>query len=398
MRIAVVGLGAIGAQTLWALSRRPGIEVHGFESGYIGHPFAGAGGEGRLFRKLELTTPGYLPVVSRADELWDALEQADGRQLRRKAGALLIGDAEDTQLVHALELARASGTEHEVYGAEELRKRYPQFSVADTELGIWDVDAGVIAPERGISAAVGQAVLAGAIVRDRTPVDRVDERADGVTLRLRTGEALEYDRVVVAGGGWTTQLVPELRDWIVTRRLTSVWYAGVEDDYLHGLPPFMRVAPSYCYGIPNSDERLVKLGLGFNDHLATGDPDRVPRHLGHEESREEIEKFQWILRDLLPGLDPNPVRFGTYIESYTRTMHEYLGLAPGRERTVVLGGFSGHGFKMAPALGEIGARIAVGDAPGLDIDFLRNAAPVFEITDPDTGATTHNSVVASGGD
>jgi len=31
MRVAVIGLGAIGAQVLWQLSRVDGVEVHGFD-------------------------------------------------------------------------------------------------------------------------------------------------------------------------------------------------------------------------------------------------------------------------------------------------------------------------------------------------------------------------------
>ena len=397
MKIGVVGLGAIGAQVLWSLSKRAGVEVHGFESGYIGHPLAGAGGEGRLFRNLELTTMGYMPIVKRSNELWEELELTGGRQLRRKVGALLLGAPTDAQIEHALLAAREWDLEHEIYDREEMCELFPQFSVADGDVGIWDTGAGVISPERSICVAVEQAVRAGATAREFTTVAAVDERADGVTLRLESGESLDFDRVLVAGGGWTTKLVPELRDWIVTRRLTSAWFSGKDDGSLQGLPPFMRVAPSYCYGIPKADGKLVKLGLGFNDHLATGDPDSVPRKFGHKEAQAEIEKFSWILRDLLPNLDPNPVRLETYIESYTRSMHEFMAVAPGRSNTVVLGGFSGHGFKLAPALGEIGADLVADGSTKFDLDFLSAAKPVFSITDVHSGITTHNPVVASTG-
>lgn len=397
VKIAVVGLGAIGAQTLWSLSRRSDVEVHGYESGYLGHPFAGAGGEGRLYRKLELTTAGYMPIIQRADELWDELEVASGRRMRRRGGALLLGGAQDAQLVHALDVAARWGVPHEVLDATEVRGRFPQFSIGDDDLGVWDVDAGVIAPERSIVAALELAAAAGARIRENAPVAAVTEDETGVTVHLANGDRAVYDRVVVACGGWTTKLVPGLRDWIVTRRLTSAWFAGRRDGDLAGVPPFMHVAPSYCYGIPNEDGHLLKLGLGFNDHLATGDPDTVPRQLNQADAQAEIDRFAWILRDLLPRLDPHPVRFGTYIESYARSMHEYLGVAPGATDIVALGGFSGHGFKMAPAIGEIGAQLAVGAEPNIDISFLREAPPAFEITDPGTGATTFNAVVASRG-
>ena len=397
MKIAVVGLGAIGAQALLSLARRPGVEAHGYESGYIGHPLAGAGGEGRLFRNLELTSKGYMPIVQRADELWDELETQGGRRLRRKGGALLLGARHDAQLAHAISVAREFDVAHTLLDAAEIRERFPQFSVSDDHIGAWDEGAGVISPERSIAVAVELAIRAGATAREFAPVQDVEETAGGAAVVLSGGERLEYDRVIVACGGWTTALVPELREWIVTRRLTSVWYAGRSDTSIRGLPPFMQVAPAYCYGIPNEDEQLVKLGLGFNDHKATGDPDSVPRQFTREAAREELERFAWILRDLLPDLDPNPVRLETYIESYTRSMHEFMGVAPDRQHTIVLGGFSGHGFKMAPALGELGADIAVEGKPRLDLDFLGAAETVFSITDVSTGEATRNAVMASDG-
>lgn len=78
-------------------------------------------------------------------------------------------------------------------------------------------------------------------------------------------------------------------------------------------------------------------------------------------------------------------------------MHEYMRVPDGKHNTVVLSGFSGHGFKLAPALGEIGADLARGNTPRFDLSFLTHAEPVFSITDPLTGTTTHNPVVASAG-
>ncbi|WP_162903605.1 FAD-dependent oxidoreductase [Leucobacter sp. wl10] len=395
MKIAVVGLGAIGAQVLWQLSRRAGVEAHGFESGYIGHPRAGAGGEGRLFRNLELTTGGYLPIIKRSDEIWRELEGLGRQRLRRMGGVLLIGGESNVQVRHAISAARGWDVEHEVLDTAALRRRFPQFSVTNDDIGVWDVGGGVISPELSIAVAVEQAGANGALVNASTQVSGVEETANGVRLVLASGERREFDRVVVACGGWTTKLVPELKNWIVARRLTSAWYAGRDDDGLRELPPFMRAAPGYCYGIPNEDQRLVKLGLGFNDHLPVGDPDRAPRALTHADAQAEVERFSWILRDLLPGLRPNPVRIETFIESYTRTMHEFMGVPEGRTNTVVLGGFSGHGFKMAPALGELGAQLVLTGETAIDLGFLADAQPAFSITDVETGETTHNAVVAS---
>jgi sarcosine oxidase len=397
MKIAVIGLGAVGSQTLWQLSQRPGIEAHGFESGYIGHPFAGAGGEGRLYRNLELTTESYMPFVRESARGWRQLEAASDTTLIARQGVLLIGDRDDAQIQHATRMAADWRIPIAQYEGAELRACFPQFTFRDGQVGVVDTGAGVISPEKAVMTAVSQAAAHGATVHEFAPVASLRETGESVELTLASGETATFDRVVVACGGWTTKLVPELRDWIVTRRLTSAWFIGRDDGYLDGLPPFMQVAPGYCYGIPSEGGKSVKLGLGFNDHLPTGDPDTLPRHLEYDDAHDQRNRFAWILRDLLPGLRENPVRMATYVESYTRSMHEYLALAPDHTNTIVLGGFSGHGFKIAPALGQIGADLATSGETPFDLDFLVSAPPVFNITDVATGTTTHNSVVESAG-
>lgn len=390
LRIAVIGLGAVGSQVLWQLSREPGVAVHGFESSYPGHPEAGAGGESRLYRNFELDDPAYEPVIERASALWRELESVSARRLRYPTGVLLAGHESSPQMQRALQSAERSDKPSRVLAPEELRAEYPQFKVADDDIGLWDPDGGVIRPELTVSMAVELATAHGAVIHDFTRVAGVED--DGAKVRVVTADdAQVFDRVVIACGGWTTKLRPGLKDKVVVRRLTSAWFQAKDDAYLEGLVPFMRTAPTYCYGIPTPGNTTVKLGLGFNDHHPVADPDTVPR----TPEATEAEKFAWIVEDVLPGLQRHPVRMSTYIESYTRSMHDYIGFDEHLPDVLVLTGFSGHGFKVSPAIGEIGAQLAVNGASDIDVTYLLEAPPVFDILDSATGLTTHNGIVAS---
>jgi sarcosine oxidase len=396
MKIAVVGLGAVGSQVLWQLSKVQGVELHGYEAGYPGHPFAGAGGESRIFRNFELESPGYMPIHIRSDELWRELDRESGRSHRRLVGVLNIGEEQNPQMQRLLSSAREWDRAHEVLSSAQIRDRFPQYSPRTQDIGIFDVHGGAISPELTVSTAAQLAEQNGANVHEYTRVSWLEESSERVRLHFADESVTDFDRVVVAGGGWTTKLVPELRDWIVTKRLTSIWYTGATENYLAGMPPFLQVAPAYSYGLPTADAKSVKIGLGFNDHLSTGDPDTVPRTLNHEDRLQEIEKFSWVLRDLLPGLNPNPLRIDTYIESYSRSMHEFIGPVTEDSNVIALTGFSGHGFEICPAIGEIGAQIAVTGKSGIDLQFMHEAEPVFEIIDIEAGTTTRNAVMASG--
>ncbi|WP_156940867.1 FAD-dependent oxidoreductase [Halomonas halodenitrificans] len=91
MKVAVIGLGAIGIQVLWQLSRINGVEAHGFDKAYPGHPSAGAGGESRLYWNMELVEPSYIPLIERAAAAWKKLESASGQVLRDPTGVLIYG-------------------------------------------------------------------------------------------------------------------------------------------------------------------------------------------------------------------------------------------------------------------------------------------------------------------
>lgn len=394
MKVAVVGLGAIGSQVLWQLSRRDGVEVHGFDSAYPGHPTAGAGGENRLFWNLELSSPAYLPLVRRAAELWDALEDASGATLRDHTGVLVYGAADSAQLRGALSSADAIEAPIEVLDAPALRRRFPGMRFDGDALGAWDLRGAVIRPEHTVSTAATLAESRGARVRSFARVLGIQSRRDGVDIVL-ADRSERFDRVVVACGGWTPRLVPEVRFNIVAKRLTSMWFAPRDDTSTASLPPFLRAAPDYCYGIPSRDGRMMKVGLGFNDHTSTGDPDALERHLSGAELEAQIERFAWIQRTVFPGLQSRPARVGTYVESYSTSMLEHVQPHPDDDRILVMAGFSGHGFRVAPAMGDIGAQLLLEGGSDIDVRFLADAPSVFEILDPEHGITSFNAVMAS---
>ena len=54
----------------------------------------------------------------------------------------------------------------------------------------------------------------------------------------------------------------------------------------------------------------------------------------------------------------------------TRDQHFIVGRAREAPEIVLLGGFSGHGYKMAPAIGEIAAELVADGASTLDIGMF----------------------------
>jgi sarcosine oxidase len=360
----------MGSQVLWQLSKR-GVNVTGFETYAPGHSRGAAGGENRLFRNIELEHPGYSPIMARADYLWGELQKESGRELRTLTGTLLMGSPDHNQMQTALQNVAETGAEHEVFNESQLQRKYPQYRMDEGDIAILDVRSGFIRPELTVSTAARLAQVNGAALVTDTQVTGVKETSSGAVVMTARGEH-HFDRVIVTAGGWTSKLLPAFEGLVETRRLISSWHFAVDANYLTGIIPFIRTEPTYCYGIPTTDFTAMKIGLGYSSHMQVQDPDEVERIV----RPHELAPFQDKISRYLPGLDLNPMRTETYLETYTPSRHEWIGEHPGMDNVIVMSGFSGHGFKMCTAIGEIGANLVLGESSPVDIDFLRKASPL----------------------
>jgi sarcosine oxidase len=99
------------------------------------------------------------------------------------------------------------------------------------------------------------------------------------------------------------------------------------------------------------------------------DPERLDRTV----RPEELGIFRELITELMPDLNPDPIRLSAYMEGYTESGNPLVGHLPGEDDIVVLAGFSGSGFKLSPAMGEIAAGLALDGTTDHPIGFLAPA-------------------------
>ncbi|WP_433190812.1 N-methyl-L-tryptophan oxidase [Actinoallomurus sp. CA-150999] len=364
-RVAVVGVGTMGSQAAWRLAAR-GAEVVGFDRFAPGHDRSAAGGETRIFRSAHFEDSRYVPLLKHADTLWRRLQDESGRELRRLTGCLLMGPAEHQQMRTVLESIAEHGLEHEVLDADALAKRLPQFRLEDGDAAVLDRNAGYVRPELTVVTAAREAERLGARIHRYTPVREIVPAGGGVDVRTDEG-AERFDAVVVTVGPWVNELLPGLPWEVDVRRLINAWYVPTSDAWSGAeRPAFIRTAPTHCYGLPSPDGISVKLGLSRALHRPVDDPNQVDRTV----RPEELEVFTGLLRRYLPDLNPDPIRLSVFMEGYTDSSRPLVGPLPGASNVVLLAGFSGHGFKLSPAMGDIAADLALTGTTDQPIDFL----------------------------
>ncbi len=104
--------------------------------------------------------------------------------------------------------------------------------------------------------------------------------------------------------------------------------------------------------------------------MGMGDP-REPKGYDIGHSWEFLHKISRVMCSLLPLLeDVRVVRQWSGLYTVSPDAHPILGTVPGLDGYYHAVGFSGHGFMLAPIVGQLMAELICGRRPSIDIDDL----------------------------
>lgn len=123
MRVAVVGLGAVGSAALRFLAQQ-GHEAVGYEQFERGHTRGSSHGESRIYR-LTYADPHYTRMMREAFRLWQALQAEAGEPLIAPCGVLWLGDADDPELRAIAAALQSEQVAFEWLTGAELTARFP---------------------------------------------------------------------------------------------------------------------------------------------------------------------------------------------------------------------------------------------------------------------------------
>lgn len=338
VRCAVVGLGVLGGAALLALARA-GVDCVGLEAGRVGHPDgASGGGETRIFRTAVGDGPDYHRLLDRSRELWT---DADAGAFT-PCGALTLGPAGDARLDGAAVPGRT-----EVLGPDAAAERWPGLRVRPDDRAVFDPRGGLLDAARATRALAGAARDSGAQVRQGVTVLGVVHRRGRLVLRTGGGEIVA-DTVVLATGH-RAPLLPGTSG-IEQRRVVLSWFAVDEPERFRpaGFPPGVVTGGPVFSFFPTVDGATVKINAQRPQPGTAGVDD-------HHPFVEPGYARPWVpgVARRVRGLRSRPDRIESYVEGYAPGRRGIVTLTATAPRVVAVGGFSGQGFKYAPAVGEI---------------------------------------------
>jgi len=349
----VVGGGVMGAAAAWQLARR-GREVVLLERFGPGHARGASHGSSRIYRTT-YASDDYLDLAQEALGLWRELEAESGTDVLRLTGGVSHGlGRSDVGDIAAAFTAR--GVPFSWLDPQEADERWPGLRFEGPVL-FERSTAGRVRADRAVAAFQAGASLHGADVRHHAAVRAVQQRGDRVVVDTDDGP-IEAGSVVLAAGAWTSRLLGEQAPPLVVTQEQPAHFAfrptaAEADDWpvFTHQPREPHPWPSGTYGLAVPGEGVK---VGFHGVGPVTDPDRRT----FEPEPGQLATLREYVRTWIPGADPDhlvPISC-----TYTTTPdHDFV--LDRRGRLVVAAGFSGHGFKFAPAVGRLLADLATDD-------------------------------------
>lgn len=365
--VIVLGAGGMGSAAAYELARR-GRSVLALEQFPLVHARGSSHGHTRIIRRAYYEHPAYVPLVRRAFERWYDLEQRTGRHLLTECGCLNVGPVDGEVVSGVLTSAREHRLAVESLDAAGLRARFPPFRFDEGYAGVLERDAGFLYVEECVRAHLDAARDLGAVIHAEEPA--TDWRVSGPGVVVTTTKGTYHAaHLVLTAGPWAGAVLADRGAALRVMRQTMLWFGPPDPASFRRdvFPIFLADVPGGpFYGLPAVDGRGVKVArhYGAVEQASPAAVDRDPRPADEGLVRE-------FLGAHLPGA-AGPLRDArTCIYTLTPDRHFLIGAHPDFANVAVAAGFSGHGFKFAPVVGEILADLVEAGTTTLDIGLFR---------------------------
>ncbi len=387
-KVVVIGGGVMGASIAWQLALR--LDPHEEPVVLLEKKELAAGSSGRSGAILRQQYSDRVLAAMARDSLrvYAGLERTTGRYIGFvRMGVLTIagpGQRENQELLRRnTAMQRELGIEVELLDAEGMQRVAPGLAVRTGALGAWEPGGGGVDPLRSVEAFA-------ALARENGAATRIGVRVETIALeqgRVRGVETsdgfIEAEAVVLATGPWSRALLertgislplrvvrPEqyFKQMLEGPRSAEELRGGDEHEARLAWSRPVLPAPGHpvlldlegnFYTRCQPHEGRTRVGrMDYSEDAEIADPDQLDETV----SAEYVEWARERIEQRIPAYRGKQDA-GTSVGMYTLTpdAQALIGKRREVEGLWIVTGFSGHGFKLAPSVGEGVAQMVCGE-------------------------------------
>ncbi len=364
LKVIVVGGGVMGLAAASALAGH-GADVAVLERYTVAHDWASSHGLSRAIRHEYGSEAIYSRMVARSLTLWDELARESGQPLYTETGVLALGQPDDGHTLAGYDVMRAEDLPVERWTPEECEARFPAFRAGEFGAITFNPRGGMLAASDCVRALAAQIRSRGGAIREGVRVRLVEPRGTGGRVVLDDGTVLDADRVIVAAGPWVHDVLGDLRLPVQATRSQVCYLAGLPTSaFAVGQFPVFLVGMTY-YGFPLQGPSWFK--VGWHGRGADADPNDP-----YPPDQAQIAEVRDFLQSVIPAAaDGELALVDRCMYDMTPDEDFILDRHPGGPGVVIGSGFSGHGFKFGPVIGDLLSSLALDAVPAFPLDQFR---------------------------
>lgn len=369
----IIGGGSTGTSAAFQLARRFHSEAgRGDERKIvlIERDTVGAGPTSKSIGiiRLHYTYAPLVHLASRSLELFSQFESLTGGTADfARIGFLLLASAQQLPSLRAnVELQQRLGVRASVLTPQEITDLDPRLDLEDVGGAAYEPDSGFADGYATAASFAAAARRLGVEIWESTSVERIAASGGRVRAVETSRGTIETPSVLVAAGPWTPALLEPLgvtipiessRQQVVQLAPPASFgrLSVVIEDLAQGFYARPEAGGTVLAGVLEEEAEEIVQPDAFNRGVDFDFVERVGRMWAHR----------------YPGAGDAEVRRG-YASLYdiTPDWQPVLGAVDGVGGLFVAAGFSGHGFKLSPALGEVLSALLAGETPRIDISMF----------------------------
>ena len=347
----VIGAGSMGMAASYYLAKE-GYNTLCIDAFTPPHDFGSHHGDTRLIRYAYGEGEQYVPFVLRAKKLWEELSLLTERQLFHQVGVLNFSPENDPHMQTIYASSVNFDLPIERMNAADIEARWPGITVPNDMIAYYEPTSGVLFTEAILHTYYELATAHGMQLHANDKAVSIDVQSDTyVEVTTASGQTFSANNVIISVGAWSKELLAsiDVHVPITPIRKTFAWYEA--DEALYGDSTFPGFAyinnEEGYYGFPSIDGAGLKVGR--HDSGQEINPNNARAAFGEVEGdKEDLQSF---LQTFMPQV--GELKFGkTCMYAMTPDEHFIIDIAPRHKNVAIAGGFSGHGFKFASAVGE----------------------------------------------
>ena len=362
----IIGGGVIGCAIQYNLAQLGVPNTVLLERDVLG---SGSTGRSQAICRMHYSNPITTELAWQSLQIFADFDARVGGQsgFVRTGYLVVVNEADQGGLERNVAMQQELGVPTSVVSQDDLARLAPMVTLYDDERAAWEPESGYADPYQVTVSYAARAQEAGARIVTRNPALGIETDGDRVqAVVTANGERIATDTVIVAAGPWSKQVLAGVGvdvPLIPVRHQVATVARPVELVPNH--PTVGDISQSFSFRPDGSNFTT----MGFGDDDEQSDPDVYPQGLELSEAATARAK----LARRVPGMADAYYRGGwSGLFTTTPDWHPILDAVPGVGGLYCAIGFSGHGFKLSPAIGKSVAELVVeGRARDVDLAPLR---------------------------